>query len=163
MVIRAKLVVAVATTLTAVSALLVPAFPAHAAGPDRQTDLALIEHWQVAAMAEFQLARLAAQPPWLDWTNDGCSTPSPLGLGDTGRSYNFRRACQRHDFGYRNTKLYDRRYGTHTWNTANRQWIDNILLADMLADCAPRRFTQRFTCRAWAHIYYTAVRLAGGP
>jgi Prokaryotic phospholipase A2 len=163
MVIRARLVVAVATTLTALSALMVPAHTASAAGPDRTVDLATIVHLEVAPMAEFQRARVGAQPPWLDWTNDGCSTPSPIGLGDTGRSFNFRMACQRHDFGYRNTKLYDQRFGTHEWNAASRQRIDSTLLRDMRADCAPRPFTQRFNCRAWADIYYRAVRLAGGP
>lgn len=148
--------------ITACSALLVPVSPAHAAGPDRTTDWSMITRLEAAPMAEFQRMRVSAQPPWMDWTNDGCSTPFPAGLGDTGRSFNFRAACQRHDFGYRNTKLYDQRFGTHQWNAVNRLRIDRKLLADMRADCAPRRITQRLTCRAWADTYYRAVRIAGG-
>ena len=55
-------------------------------------------------LPDFLAARAAASPTDLDWSSDGCSTPLPVGLGDTGRSYNFRAACQHHDFGYRNAR-----------------------------------------------------------
>ena len=42
---------------------------------------------------------LRRQYPTLDWSNDGCSAPI---VGSEGRSFNFRAACDRHDFGYRN-------------------------------------------------------------
>lgn len=38
----------------------------------------------------------------LDWSTDYCSAPF---VGNTGRSFNFRLPCQRHDFGYRNLKI----------------------------------------------------------
>ncbi len=158
-----RVTVALATIAIALFALLVPTSPAHAVGPDPATDLMTITRLESTTMAEFQHARVAAEPAWLDWTNDGCSTPSPIGLGDTGRSFNFRAACQRHDFGYRNLKSYDHRFGAHQWNAANRLRVDTMLLADMRADCGPRSILQRYNCRAWADVYYRAVRIAGGP
>src|SRR5438046_470429 len=45
---------------------------------------------------------------WFDWSTDLCSAPL---VGNTGRSFNFTEPCRRHDFGYRNEKLLDQRYG----------------------------------------------------
>lgn len=155
----AKLVVA-ATTILAVLAS--PAFsPAHAAG-----DSTTIDHLMFGIdIGTFVGARRALSPAGVDWSSDGCSTPLPAGLGDTGRSYNFRAACWRHDFGYRNYKALDREAGQQGrwWNSSNRKRLDDVFLADMRADCAPRPWTQRSTCRAWALTYYRAVRVAGGP
>ncbi len=108
-------------------------------------------------LQEFVAARGARSPAGFDWSSDGCSTPFPVGLGDTGRSFNFRNACYRHDFGYRNAGRVGR------WNAVERKRIDDRLLADMRADCAPRPWTQRTTCVTWAEIYYAAVRRFGGP
>lgn len=110
-----------------------------------------------ASLSEFLGARWALTPSDLDWGSDGCSTPLPAGLGDTGRSYNFRAACQHHDFGYRNAP----RFGL--WNSSERKRIDDRFYSDMKADCAPRPWTQKTSCLAWASIYYSAVRVAGGP
>ena len=49
-----------------------------------------------------QRSSLRRQYPTLDWSNDGCSAPI---VGSEGRSFNFRPACDRHDFGYRNLKI----------------------------------------------------------
>jgi Prokaryotic phospholipase A2 len=118
-----------------------------------------------STMPVFVEARAAASPSWHDWTTDGCSTPGAVGLGDTGRSFNFRSACWRHDFSYRNTKLADWLFnaGGRYWNSSNRYQIDRQLLADMKADCAPRSWTQRYSCLGWAETYYRAVRTFGGP
>jgi hypothetical protein len=159
----ANLVVVATTFLASVSALIAP-HPA-AAVPSLATQQATVLRLDIVAMAAFQSARNTHDPSWMDWTSDGCSTPLPVGLGDTGRSYNFRKACQRHDFGYRNEKRLDRaaaKAGTY-WNSTTRKGIDVQFLADMRADCAPRPITQRYTCRAWADVYYRAVRAAGGP
>ena len=53
---------------------------------------------------------------WFDWTHDGCSAPL---LGSTGRAYDFLQPCMRHDFGYRNLQLMERRYGSGAtfWNS----------------------------------------------
>ena len=162
MAILANLVVA-ATTLLAASALPTSALPAHALSPPGAMDPAVVE-WMTFGVdiGTFVSTRAAPFPGPYDWSSDGCSTPLPVGLGDTGRSYNFRAACQRHDFGYRNFRLLDAA-GAHGqwWNETNRRRIDDQFLADMLASCAPRPWTQRASCRAWARVYHRAVRVAG--
>ncbi|MCU1395849.1 MAG: phospholipase a2 [Ilumatobacteraceae bacterium] len=98
---------------------------------------------------------------WFDWSTDLCSAPL---VGNTGRSFDFTEPCRRHDFGYRNTKLLDRRYGAgRFWNGPNRKRIDENFLGDMLTHCHARRLIDRPTCISWAYTYYSAVRLAGGP
>ena len=89
----------------------------------------------------------------LDWSTDYCSAPL---VGNTGRSFNFRTPCQRHDFAYRNMKL----LGTLT--EANRKRVDEQFLSDMRATCAPRGISQRFNCYAWAETFFAAVRTFGG-
>ncbi len=89
----------------------------------------------------------------LDWSTDYCSAPF---VGNTGRSFNFRLPCQRHDFGYRNLKV----IGAFT--EANRKRVDDQFLADMKATCAPRGVTQRYNCFLWADTFYTAVRVFAG-
>jgi hypothetical protein len=159
----ANLVVVATTFLASVSALVAPRTAA--AIPSLAAQQTTIVQLDTTSMSAFKAARSSHSPSWMDWSSDGCSTPLPAGLGDTGRSYNFRAACQRHDFGYRNEKRLDRaagKPGTY-WNSTNRKRIDVQFLADMRADCAPRPITQRYTCRAWADVYYRAVRVAGGP
>jgi hypothetical protein len=159
----------------------VTSFLAVPSAPNPVGDPSIVWHFIMdVSMAEFEAARQAGQPPQLDWTTDGCTTLSPVGLGDTGRSFNFRTACQHHDFGYRNLKLLDRRYHCPhrpldhycptaswsyggAWNHTNRKRVDDRFLADMRLDCAGRPLTQRLACRAWARTYYQAVRIAGGP
>ena len=89
----------------------------------------------------------------LNWSTDYCSAPL---VGNTGRSFNFRTPCQRHDFAYRNMKL----LGTLT--EANRKRVDEQFLSDMRATCAPRGISQRFNCYAWAETFFAAVRTFGG-
>ena len=91
--------------------------------------------------------------PELDWKTDHCSAPL---VGSTGRSFNFRVPCQRHDFGYRNMK----RLGQ--WSEDVRSRIDDQFRSDMRVTCAKRGITQRFNCYAWAETFYRAVRLWGG-
>ena len=162
MAILANLVVA-ATTLLAASALPTSGLPAHALSPPSAMDPAVVE-WVTFGVdiGTFVSTRSAPFPGPYDWSSDGCSTPLPVGLGDTGRSYNFRAACQRHDFGYRNFRLLDALVGPgQWWNETTRRRIDDQFLADMLVSCAPRPWTQRTSCRAWARVYHRAVRVAG--
>ncbi|MHB1130697.1 MAG: phospholipase A2 [Ilumatobacteraceae bacterium] len=101
-----------------------------------------------------QRSRLRRIFPHLDWTTDGCSAPI---VGESGRSFNFRRACMRHDFGYRN-------YKTHgMFTTDSRILIDEQFRRDLDALCAPKVRTFKVRCTAWAEIFFAAVRLAGGP
>ena len=163
MAILANLVVA-ATTLLAASALPTSG-PARSrvCPPPSAMDPAVVE-WMTFGVdiGTFVSTRAAPFPGPYDWSSDGCSTPLPVGLGDTGRSYNFRAACQRHDFGYRNFRLLDAA-GAHGqwWNETTRRRIDDQFLTDMLVSCAPRPWTQRTSCRAWARVYHRAVRVAG--
>lgn len=98
---------------------------------------------------------------WFDWSNDLCSAPL---VGNTGRTFNFSDACRRHDFGYRNTKLLDQRYGHGSyWNGDSRKRIDTQFLADLKRHCKNRRLIDQPTCYSWAYTFYTTVRVAGGP
>ena len=89
----------------------------------------------------------------LDWSTDYCSAPF---VGNTGRSFNFRLPCQRHDFGYRNLKI----IGAFT--EENRRRVDDRFLADMKTTCAPRPLTQKYNCYLWADTFYAAVRVFAG-
>jgi hypothetical protein len=121
---------------------------------DRETLDRIVFELPIAA---FPAVRAAGEPASADWRADGCSTPLPVGLGDTGRSFDFTDACNRHDFAYRNYKL----LGVFTADIRAR--VDRRFLADMRADCARRPWTQRYACRVWAQTYYRAVRLFAGP
>ena len=95
---------------------------------------------------------------WFDWSTDSCSAPL---VGNTGRSFNFTNACRRHDFGYRNLRLLDRRYGAGHWTEPTRKRVDQLFLADMKRHCWSRPWYDEPTCFAWAQTFYTAVRVAG--
>lgn len=97
--------------------------------------------------------------PWFDWSTDLCSAPL---VGSTGVSFDFRHPCRRHDFGYRNLKLIDRRYGTDQWNSTSRRTTDDRFLVDMRAHCRTRSLFLQPSCLSWAQVFYTAVRVAGG-
>jgi hypothetical protein len=156
------LLVAVTTVLTVLS----PAsagLASSAAGHSGSADLAVVERWLYATSLP-AFVRAASSPPdrWFDWSTDHCSAPL---VGNTGLSFDFTDACRRHDFGYRNLQLLERRYGTGAtyWNAASRQRVDRQLLSDARAHCATRAITLRTQCRAWATTFYLAVRVAGGP
>jgi len=97
---------------------------------------------------------LRRQYPALDWTTDGCSAPI---VGSEGKSFNFRSACDRHDFGYRNFK------NLGLFDTTTRTLIDEQLHRDMNRACDSQRRTFKVRCIAWSEIFYTMVRAAGGP
>ncbi len=93
----------------------------------------------------------------LDWSSDGCSAPI---IESTGRTFDFRNACRRHDFGYRNYSRLDN--GTK-WTSALRARVDAVFLKDMHADCARRPRVVRASCTLWAHTFYRFVRTYAGP
>lgn len=93
----------------------------------------------------------------LDWRSDKCSAPL---LGSAGKTYDFSDACRRHDFAYRNL---GRLEGGTRWNAALRRRVDERFMRDMNDGCAARPKVQRSACRAWARLYYTAVRSFAGP
>ncbi|MEO8362818.1 MAG: phospholipase A2 [Ilumatobacteraceae bacterium] len=92
--------------------------------------------------------------PQLIWTTDGCSAPI---VGESGRSFNFRNACIRHDFGYRNYKAHG------LFSTESRLRLDEQFRQDMYTLCGPKIRTFKVRCAAWAEIFYAAVRAGGGP
>ncbi len=155
---RFAVLVAVTSFLTAVSISVSPA----TAGPSAATDWAYVSRLSFSVSLPAFTAARATGDPWFDWSTDGCSAPL---IGDTGLSFNFREACVRHDFGYRNLKLLESRYGRgHTyWNASNRKRVDQQFLTDMKAHCQRRSLPLRPTCQSWANIFFRAVRIAGGP
>ncbi|GAA4021751.1 hypothetical protein GCM10022631_39940 [Deinococcus rubellus] len=90
--------------------------------------------------------------PGLDWSRDGCSAPTGLGLGYTG---DFRPACNVHDFGYRNLKVYQR-------TDANRKTTDEAFYTNMKTICNAKPWYKEPPCYAAAYAYYQAVRVGGG-
>lgn len=160
--IRTALLVA-ATTAMAVASLTLSPLPAPAAEAAVERS-ATADRWFVDTMLfrvsmSYFLANVGVDR-WFDWSTDLCSAPL---VGSTGRSFDFRHPCRRHDFGYRNLRLIDRRYGTHQWNATSRKAIDDRFLRDMLNHCETRSTWLRTTCRWWAQTFYAAVRVFGGP
>jgi len=157
---RLAVLVAVTSVLTVVSP--AAAGPRPTAVRTATTDWVYVRHelYEVS-LKSFTLATPTGDR-WFDWTNDGCSAPL---VGDTGRSFNFRDPCARHDFGYRNLKLLERRYGAGRtyWNPTERRRVDQQFLADMKGHCRSRSFLLQPSCFAWAQTYYLAVRTFGGP
>jgi hypothetical protein len=161
-------VLVAATSMLA--ALLIPSLsPPATASPGSPTADASFVHRMVFESTLRTFSRAAALhigpdgrggDAWFDWSTDLCSAPL---LGNSGRTFDFTEPCRRHDFGYRNTKLLDARYGTGAWNHAARKRIDQQFLADMLAHCRARWIVDRPSCMTWAYAYYGAVRVAGGP
>lgn len=112
-----------------------------------------------------------------DWSSDLCSAPL---VGSTGRTYDFRWSCRRHDFAYRNFKKADlvrscppstsERYCTSQWLPSGRWWnstirhrIDRQFLADMTSHCWSRPTSEKIPCLAWSQIFFRTVRITGGP
>lgn len=148
--------------LVAVTTILTVASPVFAGSHSRDADWAYVQRLLFTAPLSEFLATAAHGDPWYDWSTDWCSAPI---VGSTGLSFDFRGPCRRHDFGYRNLRLLDRRYGPpgRHWNHANRELVDKRLLADMVAHCRTRAFWLRPSCTRWAATFYEAVRIAGGP
>lgn len=90
-----------------------------------------------------------------DWTDDGCSV-----IDFRAWNFLFNKACQRHDFGYRNfgVRGLDR-------NEVRRKWVDDILNKDMQALCKPYDTWSSkktfFDCMGTADLMYQGVRAAG--
>ncbi|KAM0274975.1 hypothetical protein ACHAQH_007705, partial [Verticillium albo-atrum] len=101
----------------------------------------------------FLKARNAKDPSKCNWVSDGC-TSSP----DCPSMFNFKPACQRHDFGYRNTKKQKR------FTSAMKKRIDDQFKKDLYKYCSGFKGLLAFQgvrCRRFADIYYIAVRKFG--
>jgi hypothetical protein len=118
----------------------------------REDPAAIVDRYVAADLGEFLAYRSSAgRDPRLDWSTDHCSAPL---VGSAGASFDFTRACIRHDFGYRN---YDR-LGLFT---ARKSAVDDRFLADMRTHCAGRVEAERGRCLAWARVFYEAVHRLG--
>ena len=169
------------TALVAVSSVLAAIYSMFTvAVPSPSSDLAFIESVLFStSLGDFDQSRIKwrRQQPWFDWTTDSCSVPI---IGNEGRSFNFASACRRHDFGYRNLKLLDRRYSCagltpesicdanswiygRYWNAQQRSRIDEQFQRDMFETCATRARTKRVRCEVWAITFFQSVRTIGGP
>ena len=153
------------SVLVAVTSFLTAPSPASAGSVHSATaDLAYIQRDAVRRVDRptSPAAANATGDRWFDWTTDWCSAPL---VGSSGRSFDFHAPCRRHDFGYRNLRLLERRYrgGGRYWNSTSRKRVDQQLLTDMRAHCRARPWYEEATCRLWADTFYAAVRVAGGP
>ena len=108
------------------------------------------------SLRDFVRARMSLRREYrhLDWTTDYCSAPV---VGNEGRSFNFRNACMRHDFAYRNY----RRFGA--LDAPMRDAVDDVFHGDLVSSCLPKRVSLRLRCLAWAEVFFETVRVAGGP
>lgn len=86
-----------------------------------------------------------------DWSTDYCSASPDEPLG-----FDFRVACWRHDFGYRN-------YSDLGQFEANKARLDNAFYYDLNTKCASYGRKSRSSCDALAVTYYEAVRVFGKP
>lgn len=124
-------------------------------------DTELFEQLMFATpLAAFVVIADSGRPTSLDWSTDHCSAPL---VGNTGRSFDFTHSCRRHDFAYRNLKMFDRRAPKMWWNTEWRARVDEQFRRDLRGQCVGRPLNQRITCRWWAEIFYRAVRTFAGP
>ena len=89
--------------------------------------------------------------PGLFWDRDGCSAPDGLGLGYREE---FRPACNVHDFGYRNLKVYQR-------TSENRETTDDAFYTNMKVICNAKAWYKEPPCYVAAYAYFKAVRIAG--
>ena len=111
----------------------------------------------VAPIDVFVAARTAQDGPLgLDWSSDGCSVPV---VREPERSipqgFDFRAACERHDFGYRNQRAQGR------FTEESRRALDDGFRADMGAVCGQQSGWFGFRERLCDHIaddYYFWVR-----
>ena len=117
------------------------------------TERELLDEALSVRLDEFHAIKNSAEhDPRMDYSDDGCSAPV---TGSEGFWFHFREACERHDFGYRNSKrlgLFDE----------YKYRIDILFADDMLAACEQEVWWQRRPCRWMAGVYFGAVSIAGG-
>ena len=113
----------------------------------------------------------------LDFSTDWCG---PFGVATVGPGWDFHAACLRHDFGYRNLKMLDRRWNCsawarnhrghcrrnsgllgRNWNAANRKQVDTVFIVDMFRHCNIQPSRNRRICRGAANTMHALVRLGG--
>jgi hypothetical protein len=113
-------------------------------------------------LAKFRAERSRAKRAnrWLITATDGCSAPF---VGSTGRSFDFRLACERHDLAYANYSVLARLDLGVAWDAEMRALVDDQFQRDLQESCTSRRHSERLRCDAWVVVFFHAVRLAAGP
>jgi hypothetical protein len=142
------------TILLATLAVAVVGFgqPALAATTDR---MAVLSSWTQTSVTSYNAWNSARQNQgaWsayrFDWSTDYCSSSPDNPLG-----FDFRLACYRHDFGYRNYKAAGQ-------FAANKSRLDSALYEDLKRKCATYNSLVRPACTSLAWTYYQAVRTFG--
>lgn len=129
--------------------------PANAADSGLKTRAIQYEN---ASMSDFQAVKRAGPPPF-DWRDDGCSVPKSINVViDNDYLKIFKKACQRHDFGYRNFGKGLRLDRTES----RREWVDKKFKADMDGICDAREASDGIdACEFWAEAFFQAVRHQG--
>lgn len=138
----------VLTTVAATGAVVLAAGTAQAAAFS-PAQLASVTDGYVFSTSLPDFTAIRATTPYadqLDWTSDACSYSPDAPFG-----YAFTPACERHDFGYRNTKAQGR------FTADQRLAIDRNFRTDLYEVCGASS-----GCRATADTYYHAVRAFGG-
>jgi len=130
-----------------------------AAPPDRAVVDRLVFE---VPLTRFRVERSRAKRThrWLNTSTDGCSAPL---VGSTGKSFDFRLACERHDLAYANYPALARVDSTVAWDAALRARVDDQFQRDLQWSCLRRRHSERLRCDAWVVVFFHAVRLAAGP
>lgn len=126
-------------------------------------DLGVVDHLVFnTPLASFRSERARAKRVhrWLITATDGCSAPL---VGSSGRSFNFRLACERHDLAYANYAALARLGIGREWNAGLRAVVDNQFQRDLQATCVTRRRSERLRCDAWVVVFFHTVRAAAGP
>jgi hypothetical protein len=117
------------------------------------TEQELLDEALDASLDEFQALKDSTDHDMrMDWTDDGCSAPV---IGSEKPWFHFREACERHDFGYRNSK----RLGVFD---DYKDTIDLIFADDMHDSCEHEAWWERKQCRLTADLFYSAVKNLGG-
>lgn len=127
------------------------ALPVPAERAKREDLKADIDRYLRMPLAKFLRARSEGPGPF-DWSSDGCTDAA-----DEPHGWNFRDACHRHDFAYRNYGV-GRTQASPTDHT--RAAADRQFRKDLLDECAG--VEERRRCEGLAETYYTAVRRGSG-
>lgn len=105
------------------------------------------------------------QTPTGNWVvginNDGCSTPGP-NISKPG-GFNFRSACDMHDYGY---GLIGNTYKGYKYylDRSKKSNVDNAFHTTMATySCKAYFILSRPDCYSYAYVYYKAVGLKGNP
>ncbi|OQO12360.1 hypothetical protein B0A48_03002 [Cryoendolithus antarcticus] len=106
------------------------------------------------SLANFLTARAAHSPSCFDWYSDECSycPENPLG-------FKFGSSCQRHDFGYQNS----RKLGI--WDRGVKARVDTKFYSDLKEVCHKLHGFKKLgkpACKVLAWTYYHSAKAFGG-